>query len=492
MIYSFWLSDWYLLTIVLSVLLWFTASDYLTDWYLLTIVLSVFLWFTASDYLISIFWPLYCLFFFDLRFLIISLVSFDHCIVCSSVIYGFWLSHWYLLTIVLSVLLWFTTSDYLICFFWPLCCLFFFDLWLLMISLVSFDHCIVCSSVIYSFWLSDWYLLTIVLSVLLWFTASDYLIEVSFDHCIVCSSVIYSFWLSHWYVLTIVLSVLLWFTASDYLIGIFWPLYCLFFFDLLLLIISSVSFDHCIVCSSLIYGFWLSHWYLLTIVLSVLLWFMASDDLIGIFWPLYCLFFCDLQLMIIWLVSFDHCIVCSSLIYGFWLSNWGIFWPLYCLFFCDLQLLIISLVSFDHCIVCSSVIDGFWLSHWYLLTIVLSVLLWFTASDYLIGIFWPLYCLFYFDLQLLMISLVSFDHCIVCSSLIMASDYLIGIFWPLYCLFFFDWWLLIISLVSFDHCIVCSSLIYSLWLSHWYLLTIVLSVLWFTASDYLNGIFWPL
>ena len=66
------------------------------------------------------FWPLYCLFFFDLRLLIISLVSFDHCIVCSSLIYGFWLSHWYLFTIVLSVLLWFTASDYLIDIFWPL------------------------------------------------------------------------------------------------------------------------------------------------------------------------------------------------------------------------------------------------------------------------------------------------------------------------------------------------------------------------------------
>ena len=237
------------------------------------------LWFMASDYLIGIFWPLYFLFFFDLRLLNISFVSFDHCVVCSSLIYGFWLSNWGI--------------------FWPLYCLFFCDLQLLIISLVSFDHCIVCSSVIYSFWLSDWCLLTIVLSVLLWFTSSDYLIEVSFDHCIVCSSVIYSFWLSHWYLLTIVLYVLLWFTASDYLIGIFWPLYCLFFFDLLLLIISLVSFDHCIVCSSLIFGFWLSHWYLLAIVLSVLLWFMASDYLICIFWPLYCLFFFDLQLLII-------------------------------------------------------------------------------------------------------------------------------------------------------------------------------------------------
>ena len=104
------------------------------------------------------FWPLYCLFFFDLRLLITSL--------------------WYLLAIVLSVLLRFTASDYL--------------------PLVSFGHCIVCSSSIYGFWLPLWYLLAIVLSVLLRFTASDYLPLVSFGHCIVCSSSIYGLWLLLW------------------------------------------------------------------------------------------------------------------------------------------------------------------------------------------------------------------------------------------------------------------------------------------------------
>ena len=103
----------------------------------------------------------------------------------------------------------------------------------------------------------------------------------------------------------------------------FWPLHCLFFFDLRLLITSV--------------------WYFLAIVLSVLLRFTASDYL-----PL---------------VFFGHCIVCSSPIYGFWLPPFDIFWPLYCLFFFDLRLLITSL--------------------WYFLAIVLSVLLRFTASDYL-------------------------------------------------------------------------------------------------------------
>ena len=88
----------------------------------------------------------------------------------------------------------------------------------------------------------------------------------SFGHCVVCSSSIYGFWLPLWYHLAIVLSVLLRFTASDYPFGIFWPLCWLFFFDLRILITPLVSCGHCIVCSSLIYGFWLSLWYLQTLL----------------------------------------------------------------------------------------------------------------------------------------------------------------------------------------------------------------------------------
>jgi hypothetical protein len=43
---------------------------------------------------------------------------------------------------------------------------------------------------------------------------------------------------------TIVLSVLRRFTDSDCPFGIFWPLYCLFFVDLLIVITPLVSFDH--------------------------------------------------------------------------------------------------------------------------------------------------------------------------------------------------------------------------------------------------------
>ena len=512
LIYGFWLPLWYLLAIVLYVLLWFTASDYpfgifrslcyvcpsliysfwLPLWYLLAIVLYVLLWFTASDYPFGIFWSLCCMSFFDLQLLITSLVSFGHCVICPSLIYSFWLPLWYLSIIVLYVLLWFTASDYPFGIFWSLCCMSFFDLQLLITPLVSFGHCVVCPSLIYSFWLPLWYLLAIVLYVLLWFTASDYLFGifwslcymsffdlqllitplVSFDHCVVCPSLIYSFWLPLWYLLVIVLYVLLWFTASDYPFGIFWSLCCMSFFDLQLLITPLVSFGHCVVCPSLIYSFWLPLWYLLAIVLYVLLWFTASDYPFGIFWSLCCMSFFDLQLLITPLVSFGHCVLCPSLIYSFWLPLWyllvivlyvllwftasdylfGIFWSLCCMSFFDLQLLITPLVSFGHCVVCPSLIYSFWLPLWYLLAIVLYVLLWVTASDYLFGIFWSLCCMSFFELQLL-----------------------------------------ITPLVSFGHCVVCPSLIYSFWLPLWYLLVIVLYVLpWFTASDYPFGIFWSL
>jgi hypothetical protein len=81
----------------------------------------------------------------------------------------------------------------------------------------------------------------------------------------------------------------------------------------------------------------------LAIVLSVLLRYTDSDYL-----PF---------------VSFGHCVVCSSSIYGFWLPPFCVFWPLCCLFFFDIRILITSLL--------------------YLLAIVLSVLLWYTDSDYL-------------------------------------------------------------------------------------------------------------
>ena len=583
-IYGFWLLLWYLLAIVLSVLLRYTDSDYSFDifwplcclfffdirilitplisfghcvvcsssiygfwlllWYLLAIVLSVLLRYTDSDYSFDIFWPLCCLFFFDIRILITPLISFGHCVVCSSSIYGFWLLLWYLLAIVLSVLLRYTDSDYSFDIFWPLCCLFLFDIRILITPLISFGHCVVCSSSIYGFWLLLWYLLAIVLSVLR-YTDSDYSFDIFWPLCclfffdirilitlwyllaIVLSVLLrytdsdYSFdifWplcclffdirilITLWYLLAIVLSVLR-YTDSDYSFDIFWPLCCLFFFDIRILITPLISFGHCVVCSS-IYGFWLLLWYLLAIVLSVLLRYTDSDYSFDIFWPLCCLFFFDIRILITPLISFGHCVVCSS-IYGFWLP-FDIFWPLCCLFF-DIRILITPLISFGHCVVCSS-IYGFWLLLWYLLAIVLSVLR-YTDSDYSFDIFWPLCCLF-FDIRILITPSMSFGHCVVCSSSIYGfwlllwyllaivlsvllrytdSDYSFDIFWPLCCLFFFDIRILITPLISFGHCVVCSSSIYGFWLLLWYLLAIVLSVLLrYTDSDYSFDIFWPL
>ena len=102
-----------------------------------------------------------------------------------------------------------------------------------------------------------------------------------FGHCVVCSSLICGSWLHIWYLLTILLSVLLWYVDSDDTFGIFWPFYCLFF-DIQILMTPLVSFDHSIVCSSLICGFWWHLWYLLTILLSVL-WYTDSDDTFDIF-----------------------------------------------------------------------------------------------------------------------------------------------------------------------------------------------------------------
>ena len=64
----------------------------------------------------------------------------------------------------------------------------------------------------------------------------------------------------------------------------------------------------------------------------------------------------------------------------------------------------------------------------FLLPIMLSVLLRFTYYDYPFGIFWPLCCLSFFDLQIMITPLVSFDHCGVCPSSIYIYDYPFGIF----------------------------------------------------------------
>ena len=292
------------------------------------------------------------------------------------------------------------------------------------------------------------------------------------------------------------------------LLFLFWPLYCLFFLDLRLLItlwyrvanVLSVlprfttsdyrllSCGHCRVCPSSIYDFWLPLWYLVVIVLSVIPRFTTSDYPFGILWPLYFLSFLDLRLLITPLVSCCHCVVCPSSIYDFWLP-FGILRPLYCLSVLDLRLLITPLVSCGHSTICPSSIYDFWLPLWHLVAIVLSVLPRFTTSDYPFGILWPLYCLSFLDLRLLITPLVSCGHCRVCPSSI--YDFRL----PL-------WYLVVIvlsvihrfttsdyPLVSCGHCIVCPSSIYDFWLPLRYLVAIVLSVRpRFTTSDYPFGI----
>jgi hypothetical protein len=81
------------------------------------------------------------------------------------------------------------------------------------------------------------------------------------------------------------------------------------------------------------------------------------------------------------------------------------FWPLCCLFFFAIRIMFTFLVSFGHCVVCSSSLNGLWLPLWYLLAIVLSVLVRYTDYDYLFGIFWPLCCLFFFAIRILITSL---------------------------------------------------------------------------------------
>ena len=112
----------------------------------------------------------------------------------------------------------------------------------------------------------------------------------------------------------------------------------------------------------------------LFVVFCVLLCWQLFDFLSLFFWRLYCLSFCELRLMILPLV------LCCRSLFDF-LSLF--FWRLYCLSFCELRLMILPLV-----LCCRSL---FVLVVPFLLTIVLSVLLRFTAYDYFFGIFFIKY-----------------------------------------------------------------------------------------------------
>ena len=486
LIYRFWLLLWYLLVIVLS------------DIQILIAPLVSFghcvVWYTDSDCPFGIFWSLCCL------------------------IYRFWLPLWYLLVIVLSdiqiliaplvsfghCVVWYTDSEYTFSIFWSLCCLIYrfwlllwyllvivlSDIWILNTPLVSFGHCVVwytdsdCSfgifwslcCLIYRFWIPLWYLLVIVLSdiqiliaplvsfghCVVWFTDSDCPFGIFWSLC----CLIYRFWLPLWYLLAIVLSVI------QILITL-WFLLVIVLSDIQILISPLVSFGHCVVCYTesdcplVSFG-------------HCVVWYTDSDFPFAIFWSLCCLIY-RFQLPF----GFFWSLCC--LIYRFWL----LLWYLLVIVLSDIQILISPLVSFGHCVV------------------------WYTDSDFPFGIFWPLCCLlcrfwlpFWYllvivlsDIQILISPLVSFGHCVVWYT---DSDFPIGIFWSLCCLIYRLWlslWYLLVivlsdiqilisPLVSFGHCVV--------WYSDsdflWYLLAIVLSViqilitLWFHLVIVLSDI----
>jgi hypothetical protein len=136
---------------------------------------------------------------------------------------------------------------------------------------------------------------------------------------------------------TIVSYVLLRYTDFDYPFGIVWPLCCQFFFDMRM---KNWQHDGQKIPKGYSESLYrrraddtmakryqrgnqnlLPLWYLLAIVLSVLIRYRDSDYPFGILWPWCCQFVFDIHILITPLVSFGHCVVSSSSIYGFWLSE---------------------------------------------------------------------------------------------------------------------------------------------------------------------------
>ena len=519
---------------------------------LLSIGLSILLFMTFDDPFP--FSPLGCLPFFSI-WPLMNPLSFVHWVVCP--LYGLWwpLS---LLSIGLSLLLLFMASDdpFLFCLFGLSVLLLFmasdepflfcslgclsFSLWPLM-SPFSFVHWVVCPSSLYGLW---WYpfsfvhwvvypsslygvwwalsLLSIGLSVPLLFMTSDD------EPFLFCPSGCLSFF-SSWPLITPFSSVHwdvypslydLWWPLSLFSIGLsalllfmasgdpflFCPLACLSFFSLWPLL-NPFSFVHWVVCPSSLCG----HWWtlsLLSIGISALLLFMASDDpslfVHLVVCPLYNLW----RLLSLLSIGFSVLLFMTS-------DDPFLFCPLGCLSFFSLWPLMTPF-SFVHWVVFPSLYDLWWpLS---LLSNGLSALLLFMASvDPFL--FCPLGCLSFFSLWPLMTHF-TFVHWVVCSSLyylwwplsllsnglsalllFMTSDDLF-LFCPLGCLSFFSLWPLMTPF-SLCHWVVCPSL-YDLWwpLS---LLSIGLSVLLFMASDdpfsvvhwivcssSLYGLWWPL
>jgi hypothetical protein len=169
--------------------------------------------------------------------------------------------------------------------FWPLCCLFFFfyyDFWLPLRYLQTFDHYIVFPSSIMT---------------------SDYPFGI-------------------FKLLTIILSflLLLWLLITPLVSSSFWPLYCLsfFYYDFWLPLWYLQTCDHYIVFPSSIMtsDYPCGIFKRLTIILSflLLLWLLITPLVSSNFWPLYWLsvFYYEFWLPLWYLQTFDHYIVFPS------------------------------------------------------------------------------------------------------------------------------------------------------------------------------------
>ena len=410
---------------------------------------------------VPFFWPLYCRSFFNLwlsgvrvarslvfcvvfcrsLFVLLSL-SFGHCIVVPSSIYGLvgfvlldlqfsvqcFVDHClsccpFLLAIVLSFLLQSMAQ-------WGSCCSIFSFLCsvlqIIVLLSLSFGHCIVVPSSIYG--LVGFVLLDLQFSV-----------QCFVDHCLSCCpfllAIVLSFllqsmaqWGSCCSIFSFLCSVL---QIIVYLVvPFFWPLYCRSFFNLWLSGVRVArSLVFCVVfCRSLS-----CCPFLLAIVLSFLLQSMTQ-------WGSCCSIFsflCSvLQIIVLLSLSFGHCIVVPSSIYG-----------LVGFVLLDLQFSVQCFV--DHCLSCCP----------FLLAIVLSFLLQSMAQ-------WGSCC-----------SIFSF----LCSVLQIIVYLVVPFFWPLYCRSFFNLWLsgvrvarslvfcvvfcrslFVLLSLSFGHCIVVPSSIYGL------------------------------
>jgi hypothetical protein len=241
-----------------------------------------------------------------------------------------------------------------------------------------------------------------------------------------------------------------------------------------------------VVSSSCSWSFWTFSFVIVLSCLSIYgfwlpLWYLqASLCPFALFiLSLHCLSFFYLRLLITSLVPSSF-----SLSFCFFILS------LYCLSFFYLRLLITSLVPssfslsfclffFCHCIVCRSSIYGFWLPLWYLQDSLCPFALFILS----------LYCLSFY-LRLLITSLVSlsfslsfcpFSFVIVLSVLLFtASDYLFGTFKLLFVpLPFF-----------FCHCIVCPSSIYCFWLPLLYLQASLCPFAFFLFSLYCLSFFY--